>query len=41
MQLLAIATSSRCFRSEAETTVANPVSTQDLGKPAITNGEIR
>jgi hypothetical protein len=29
------------FPLGAETTVANPVSTQDLGKPAITNGEIR
>jgi hypothetical protein len=29
------------FPLGAETTVANPVGTQDLGKPAITNGEIR
>jgi hypothetical protein len=29
------------FPLGADTTVANPVGTQDLGKPAITNGEIR
>jgi hypothetical protein len=29
------------FTLGADTTVANPVATQDLGKPAITNGECR
>jgi hypothetical protein len=29
------------FPLGADTTVANPVATQDLGKPAITNGECR
>jgi len=29
------------FPAGADTTVANPVATRDIGKPAITNGEIR
>jgi hypothetical protein len=29
------------FPLGADTTVANPVATQDLGKPAVTNGEYR
>jgi hypothetical protein len=29
------------FTAGADTTVANPIATQDLGKPAITNGECR